>query len=68
MGEELTFSLTFTFVGLKELIISYEPSTRMEDLSDENPLVSMVSVWYALELMPGLRTKFFCSQRNLSGN
>ena len=28
---------------------------------DWNPLVSVVSVWYALELMPGLRQIFLCN-------
>ena len=49
----------FSFVlGLKELIVCVKLGYEYEQLPEETPFISMISVWHALEMMPNLRTKF----------
>ena len=43
---------------LKELIICVKSGGRFQEPSEDTPFISMVSVTYALEMMPNLRAKF----------
>ena len=43
---------------LKELIVCMDLEQGLQDLPDDPPFISMVSVWYALKMIPHLRVKF----------
>ena len=70
LGYENRLHADCGFPGLKELTISVKVpyNAGVEQLSRENPFISMISVWYALELLPGLRTTFLCEPSDFEGN
>ena len=52
------------FADLKELTVTIE--TIPYSLSSGNPFMTMVSIWYALELIPGLLANFLCCSRGFT--
>ena len=55
--------ITFCLTDLKELTVTIAPSGSTYRPSSEKPFVTMVSIWYALELIPGLRTNFLWTSK-----
>ena len=58
LGIRVTYFLLIP--DLKELIVCVtpEPEHLLEELPEGPSFISMVSVWYALQLMPNLQAKF----------
>ena len=49
----------FLFIpDLKELIVWVKLHCGLKELPEEPPFISMVSLWYALDMMPNLEARF----------
>ena len=61
------FELAFS--GLEELTVFVTPhgGFSVQHLSSQDPFITMISVWYALELLPGLQMRFLCHPSNFAG-
>ena len=58
---------------LKELVVCVKPESGLKKLSEDPPFISMVSVRFALEMMPNLGVKFvyedfYYDHRKIAGN